>query len=148
MPDADRVDAALLLRRVWEPYERGESRDYQTFYDLLDEDVVFTTPVGELTGKRAVVHYFEHAWDLLDARPFERPLVYLGTGDRVAVLGEEDLRVKATGAATRGPWVWVHNLRGGRVTRILVFQDLSAVADTVRQALARSQAAVGDERPA
>lgn len=52
--------------------ERGESTDFQPFFDHLD-DVVFTASVGELRGKQAVVHYFTHAGELLAFRPLSDP---------------------------------------------------------------------------
>jgi ethanolamine utilization protein EutQ len=137
-PSADNV---ALLEGIWGPMERGESSDLQPFFDHLDDDVVFTTSAGELRGKRAVIHYFRHSGELLEFRPFERPQEYFGNGDRVVILGEETLRVRATGATTRVPWAWVHDLRDGLITRIEAIEDLSVVADAVTEALARARAA-------
>jgi hypothetical protein len=59
--------------------------------------------------------------------------------DRVVILGEETLRVRATGATTRVPWAWAYTLRDGLITRIEAIEDLSAVADTVAEALANAE---------
>jgi ketosteroid isomerase-like protein len=140
-PRSTRTDNVALLEGIWGPMERGESSDFQPFFDHLDDDVVFTTSVGELHGKQAVIHYFTHAGELLEFRPFERPQEYFGDGERVVIVGEETLRVRATGTATRVPWAWVHTLRDRLITRIEAIEDLSAVADAVSDAIARAQAA-------
>jgi ethanolamine utilization protein EutQ len=139
--EATPTDNLALLEGIWGPMERGESTDYQPFFDHLDDAVVFSTPVGELRGKQAVIHYFTHAGELLEFRPFERPQEYFGNGDRVVIVGEETFRVRATGVTTRGPWAWVHELHNGLITRIEAIQDLSAVADAIVEALARARAA-------
>jgi ketosteroid isomerase-like protein len=138
--EASGMDNVALLQRIWGPMERGESTDYQPFFDLLHDDIVFTTSLGELRGKQAVIHYFTHAGELVEFRPFERPSEYFGNGDRVVIVGEETFRVKATGVTVRGPWAWVHDLRDGLITQIEAIQDLSAAADAVAEALANARA--------
>jgi ketosteroid isomerase-like protein len=145
-PDAPLTEATptgnvALLEGIWGPMERGESSDFQPFFDHLDDDVVFTTSVGELRGKQAVIHYFRHSGELLEFRPYERPQEYFANGDRVVMLGEETLRVRATGATTRVPWAWAYDLRDGLITRIEAIEDLSVVADAVAEALANARAA-------
>jgi ketosteroid isomerase-like protein len=135
------TDNVALLEGIWGPMERGESTDYQPFFDHLDDDVVFTASVGELRGKQAVIHYFTHAGDLVEFRPFEQPQEYFGHADRVVIVGEETFRVRATGVTARTPWAWVHTLQDGLITRIEAIEDLSAVADAIAEALARARAA-------
>lgn len=72
---------------------------------------MFTTSVGKLHGKQAVVRYFLHAGELVEFRPFERPPEYFANGDRVVIVGEEASRVRASGVTARTPWAWVHELR-------------------------------------
>jgi ketosteroid isomerase-like protein len=135
------TDNVALLEGIWGPMERGESTDYQPFFDHLDDDIVFTTSVGGLRGKQAVIHYFTHAGELLEFRPFERPQEHFGDGDRVVIVGEETFRVRASGVTARTPWAWVYDLRNGLITRIEAIEDLSVVADAVTEALARARAA-------
>jgi ethanolamine utilization protein EutQ len=135
------TDNLALLERIWGPMERGESDDYQPFFDHLDDDVVLSTSAGELRGKQAVIHYFTHAGELVEFRPFERPQEYFANGDRVVIVGEETLTDRATGASVRRPWAWVHDLRDGLITRIEGIEDLSGVADAVSEAITRAQAA-------
>jgi ketosteroid isomerase-like protein len=138
-PRSTRTDNVALLEGIWGPMERGESGDFQPFFDHLDEDVVFTTSAGELRGKQAVMHYFTHAGELVEFRPFERPQEYFGDGDRVVIVGEESFRVRASGVTARTPWAWVHTLQDGLITRIEAIEDLSAVADAVTEALANAR---------
>jgi ethanolamine utilization protein EutQ len=135
------TDNVALLEGIWGPMERGESTDFQPFFDHLDDDVVFWTSVGELRGKQAVVHYFTHAGELVEFRPYERPQEYFGNGDRVVIVGEESFRVRVSGVTHRTPWAWVHTLQDGLITRIEAIEDLSAVADAITQALARARTA-------
>lgn len=139
------MDNVAMLQRVWTPLERGESGDMQPFFDSLDDTVVFETSVGELRGKPAVVYYFTHIGELVDARPFERPLEYFGNGDRVVILGEETFVVKESGVTAHAKWAWVHDIRDGKVTRIVSIQDLSAVAETIREAIVSARG--GDQPP-
>jgi ketosteroid isomerase-like protein len=88
-----------------------------------------------------VIHYFTHAGQLLEFRPYERPQEYFGDGDRVVIVGEESFRVRASGVTARTPWAWVNDLRGGLITRIEAIEDLSAVGDAVAEALANARAA-------
>jgi ketosteroid isomerase-like protein len=127
--------------------ERDASNDHQPFFDHLDDEVVLWSSIGELRGKQAVIHYFRHAGELLEARPFERPQEYFGNGDRVVIVGEETIRARASGVTTRGPWAWAYDVRDGLITHIEVIQDLSAVADAVGEALARAQAAASERWP-
>jgi ethanolamine utilization protein EutQ len=135
-PETDNV---ALMRRIWGPLERGESHDFGPFFDLLSDDVVFELPVGELHGKSSVIDYFAHASETLEFQPFEKPLQYYGDGERVVILGDETFRVKESGASHRAEWAWVVDVRDGRIVRIAAIQDLSGIADVIRDAVARSQ---------
>jgi ethanolamine utilization protein EutQ len=132
-------DAVAVLRSIYDPLERGESDDFQRFHDALAEDVVLTTPVGEVRGKQAVIGYLANAAATLEYNIFVRPLEYYGNGKRVVQLGGEIFRVKATGATHEADWAWVFDVEDGRITRILAIQDLSGVADEVAEALDKAQ---------
>jgi ethanolamine utilization protein EutQ len=137
-PETDNV---ALMRRIWGPLERGESDDFGPFFDALADDVVFELPVGELRGKAALIDYFARASERLEFQPFEKPLQYYGDGERVVILGDETFRVKENGASHRAEWAWVVDVRDERIVRIAAIQDLSGVADVIRDAVARSQPA-------
>jgi ketosteroid isomerase-like protein len=136
---APSTDGVAVLRSIYDPLERGDSDGFQPFHDALAEDVVFTTPVGEVHGKQAVVRYFANLAATLEYDIFVRPLEYYGDGKRVVQLGGEVFRDKATGATHQADWAWVFDVEDGRITRILAIQDLSGIADEVAEALDKAQ---------
>jgi ethanolamine utilization protein EutQ len=150
----ERRDPVALLRSVYDPLERGESADFQPFYDAFDEDIVLTTSMGEARGKPAVVGYFSKAAETMEFDIFVRPLEYFGDGNRVVQIGREIFRVKETGKTHEADWAWVYDFEDGRITRILGIEDLSGVADEEAEAMARAQeeasaqGAVGDQAAA
>jgi ethanolamine utilization protein EutQ len=135
----ERSDALALLRSIYDPLERGESKDFQPFYDAFDEDIVLTTAAGELRGKRAVTAYFSKAAETMDFDIFLRPLDYFGDGNRVVQVGRELFTVKETGKTHEADWAWVYDVEDGRITRILGIEDLSGVAAEEAAAMARAE---------
>jgi ketosteroid isomerase-like protein len=136
-------DKVALIRSIHDQQERGEPEGFQRFQDALAADVVFTTPVGEVRGKQAVIRYFASAATTLEFDIFVRPLEYFGDANRVVQVGGESFRVKQTGSTHEADWAWVFDFEHGRITRILAIQDLSGVADEVAEALATAQKEAG-----
>jgi ketosteroid isomerase-like protein len=135
----ERRDPVALLRSIYDPLERGESYDFQPFYDAFAEDVVLTISMGEVRGKPAVVGYFSKAAETMEFDIFVPPLQYFGDGNRVVQVGREIFRVKETGKTHEADWAWVYDVEDGRITRILGIEDLSGVADEEAEAMARAQ---------
>jgi uncharacterized protein len=139
------VDNVQLMREVHEPYERGEGDpDFQSIWDHVDDDVVYESPVGRLRGKQTVIDYFSRVSELAEFWPFERPIDYFSDGDRVVMMCEESVKVRQTGASTRGEWIWVLELRDGLITSIvhfLHFEDLSILVDQLKAAYDETTAA-------
>jgi ketosteroid isomerase-like protein len=139
------TDANLtLMKQIHEPLERGESDDFSPFFDALADDLLFSTPVGELRGKRAFISYLTHAAETMEFNPFERPIEYYANGAKVVLASREKFTVKATGQTHHAEWTWIVDMDGGRISRILHVQDLTAVADLVKEALAKAQAETTD----
>jgi ethanolamine utilization protein EutQ len=145
-PTADGAEAAniALMREIHDPLERGESHDMGRFFDALADDVVFSTPVGEVRSKRAFVGYLTHASETMEFSPFERPIEYYANGTKVVLASNETFTVKATGQTHTAEWTWIIDMDGGSISRILHIQDLTGVADLVREALAKAQAETTD----
>ena len=135
------LTAVDLMREIYEPLERGERRDFQAFFDALDDEVTLRFSVGELNGKKAVIAYFNNAGEALEFTPFETPLAYFGDGDRAVVVGDETFTVKETGVVHKAEWAWVYKVRDGKITEIRGIMDLSGIAGLVGQVIAQSQAA-------
>jgi ethanolamine utilization protein EutQ len=128
-----RTDARALVEASFGP------RDGLPDFDVLADDVVFTTQVGEVRGKQAVIDYFSRGAATIDFEPFVRPPEYVGDGNRVVQLGREVFKVKATGVTHEGEWAWVFDVHDGRITRINAIQDLSGIADDIAAALTGAQ---------
>lgn len=129
------MDNVALARRLINPPDGN----WQPLLDHLAEDVEFKvtipggTPIsGEFRGRQAVIEHFENLPDLLEFRQ-EGPMDFLGSGDRVVVLGRETVEIKKNGATVSGSeYADVLDFRDGLITRFLVIQDLSAVVDAYR----------------
>jgi ethanolamine utilization protein EutQ len=139
------TDNIALMQGIWGPLERGESDDFQPFFDALADDVVFTTSVGEVRGKKAVINYFVNAPATMEFNPFERPWEYYGDGDRVVIVGDESFKIKESGMTHRAEWAWLVDVHDGLITRILHIQDLSGVAETIEEAMSKAES--GTEQP-
>jgi ketosteroid isomerase-like protein len=126
------MDNVALAKRLINP----QDGNWQPLLDHLAEDIVFSvtipdgTPIsGEFRGKPAVIEHFERLPELL-AFEQERPMDFLGAGDRVVVLGRESFEIKKTGVTVTGSeYADVLDFRDGLITRFLVIQDLSAVVE-------------------
>jgi ethanolamine utilization protein EutQ len=138
------ADGVAFLRSIYDPLERGESDDFQPFYDAFAEDIVFTTSMGEVRGKQAAIGYFKHASTTMEFDIFVRPLEYFGDGNRVVQVGRETFRVKETGETHEADWAWVYDIEDGRITRILGIEDLSGVADEEAEAMVKAQEEVDE----
>jgi ethanolamine utilization protein EutQ len=134
------ASARELLQGIFGPMERGEADgDSPAFLDALADDAVFELAAGELRGKQAIGHYLGGG-ETMEFDPFKRPLEYFGDGDRVVILGDEDLTVRSTGVTRRAEWAWVVDVRDGLITHISEIQDISGVADEIGSLIAEAQA--------
>ena len=139
--DGPAAEHIALLRRIYDPFERGESSDNGPLFDAMTDDVVLELAAGKLHGKGAVAGYFEEGSKRVEFHPFDRPLQYFGAGDRVVQVGFETFRVKNTGVMHQADWAWVFDFRDGRISRIVGIEDLSGIVDVVADAVTAAQAA-------
>jgi ketosteroid isomerase-like protein len=129
------MDNLDLAKRLINPPDGN----WQPLLDHLAEDVVFKvtipegTPIsGEFRGKRAVAEHFERLPELLEFEQ-EKPMDFLGSSDRVVVLGRESFVIKKNNVTVTGSeYADVLDFRDGMITRFLVIQDLTAVVDAYR----------------
>jgi ketosteroid isomerase-like protein len=99
-------------------------------HDLLAEDVEFEVASGgdapgcrKDSGRQAVVDYFD---GLGDVPAFWR-MEYSAIDGRVIAWGDESFTVKGCGLVGGTEFALVFDLRQGRVTRLLVIEDLSFI---------------------
>ena len=135
------MDNVTLLRRIHDPYERGESEDFQPLWDIVADDVVYESPVGTVHGKQALIAYFDHVSETIGVWAFERPLEYFESAERVVMRGEERVTSHATGETIRGEWIWILDMPDGAITRIvhfLHFREPKILMDGLHAAYART----------
>jgi ketosteroid isomerase-like protein len=129
-------DNVGLLKSIFEEvYSTG---NIQPLLDHMAEDVVWKvtipdgTPIsGEFRGKQAVAAYFDRLPGIAEFQQL-RPPEYVGHGDQVIVLGYEDYTVKKTGKSFRGEYATVTDFDEGRITKMVVIQDLCGIAEAYR----------------
>lgn len=138
--DGKAEENIALLKAIYDPLESGESYDFQAFFDALADDAVFETPVKTIKGKAALAAYFTIGGELMEFRPFVRPLRYFGAGNQVVQWGFEKFQVKETGVTHEAEWAWIFEFADGKITRIVAIQDLAGISDVVAEATARAQA--------
>lgn len=134
------MDNLEFLRTLHAPYERGESDDFQPLYDCIAHDVVYDSPVGRLTGKPALIDFFDNAGELIDYWAFHSPIEYFRSDDRVLMRGEEKVTVKETGVTFLCDWAWAMDMHDGVITRIVHYLHsdhlptmVEALAETYRR---------------
>lgn len=114
-------------------HERGEG-PLQPLFDSLAEDVVFEVPCAPDTprygeparGKQAVIDLFLSDPEFFEDVEIERPLEFIGNGDRVVVLFALRYRIKKTGVTFRNKEAaLVIDFRYGKIVRMCEIQDMT-----------------------
>ena len=128
MSEADNVS---VVQRVFEAFGSG---DASAFLGLLSEDVEWTIAgppsvpyAGERRGHAGVTEFLQAIGGAVEMERFE-PQEFIAQGDKVAVVGFERARVRATGRAFDNPWVLLFTLRDGKITRFRSYEDTHAMA--------------------
>jgi ketosteroid isomerase-like protein len=128
------------LKQAYAAFGRG---DMDALLNVFDENVKWITPgpedlptAGQRTGRQEVADFFRIVDELFEFQRFE-PKEFLADGDRVVVLGEDTVRVKATGGVLDAAWAHVSTLSGGKVVHFQEYSDVSALVAELRAATAR-----------
>jgi uncharacterized protein len=130
-----------VIRRGYEAFGRG---DIGTLLSLCSEDIEWISPgppeiptAGRRRGRQEVAEYFRLLTELYDFQRFE-PLHFLADGDRVVVIGEDDVRFKATDGPIFAPWVHVFVIKNGKIARFQEYIDMSPVVAEMQAARTRA----------
>ena len=130
-----------VVRQGYDAFGRG---DINALLALLDEQIQWVTPgpselktSGRRTGRQEVGQFFASVNELFDVQRFE-PREFIAQGDRVAVVGSETARVRATGKMLELDWVHVFTLRDGNVVAFQEFYDTAAVVAAMSAAHANA----------
>lgn len=150
-----------LAKRAWawldteEDWTSGSRRDLQQeYFALLADDVVLhvdspgdTHIFGEdIRGKQAVIDMYAHAPEWIDGNRLERPLEFIGDGDRIVVVGAERYRIKESGVTARNKeFAIILDFRDGLISSIRQVGDMSEWIDAYRTAnITLARKAYGD----
>ena len=132
MPEAENVET---VRRMYDAFERG---DLAAVVDLLDEDIDFKFQgpkeipyTGAFLGRENVKKFFESVSEHVEGEAFNVQ-EFIASGDRVVVVGDERMRVKATGLAFEMEWADVFTLRDGKIVRFREYADTGAMLKAYR----------------
>ena len=103
--------------------------DIDTFYELLAEDCVFTSPMGEMKGRQAIIDGDRALLTQIDGhwRRLERgPII---SGDAIVTWGLFGGTVKATGKSFEMEACMVMHVNGDAIVAWESYSDFSKIAD-------------------
>ena len=121
------------LQVIRTAFERLGAQDAEGFMQLLSDDIEWATPgppellpfAGVHRGPQAVAAWFQKLNELEDVQRFE-PTDFLAQGDKVVVLGESRVKVRATDRVLDDHWFHVYTVRDGKITRFREAYDTAA----------------------
>ena len=118
-----------LIKATFDDLMRNGS--VETLFASVTDDVVLKNGSpellpfgGEYLGRDGLGEYFRRVDTVLEISDL-RVTDYFESRHKVVVLGDETLRIKASGEEFRSEWCTVFELREGRICRILVIEDHS-----------------------
>lgn len=132
------MDCISLAKRA---YSALESTDYTEYFDLISQDVILKfavprgTPIGgKFQGKPAVVDFFTAtALELFEDIRLEGPLEFLGSGNRVVILGRESYTIKKTTIrAQNKAFAIVLDFKDGQIVRDHQIKEMTEFIDSWR----------------
>jgi hypothetical protein len=126
-----------LVRRGYEAFGRG---DLAGLLSLFDEQIKWVTPgptdlptAGTRRGRDSVQQFFGTLAELFDFQRFE-PKEFIAQGDRVIVLGEDTVRLKATGAVFDLEWAHAFSVKNDKIVTFNEYLDTAAIVAELRTA--------------
>ena len=124
--------------------EMSRTGSVQPLLDMLADEAVFKlslppgTPLsGEFRGRLAIADYFDRLDDVLDVQEIHT-WDFVGNGDQVIVLGDEQFIVRKTGRACHSEFSLILDFLDGKIVRVLVIEDLSGVVEAYSSAGSRA----------
>lgn len=141
------ITEVQAVKRTGNEATVGNYGDYSPLYDLLADDVVWkvTCPEDtmrygpELRGKHAVIDLFMSEPEVIEEVDWERPLEFIGRGDRVVAVGTETYKFRKTGVRLRDRKVAiVMTFRDDLIARILIITNLAEWNDACPRPMSRA----------
>jgi uncharacterized protein len=138
MGDQQNLD---VVRGGYEAFGRG---DIEGLINRLADDVTWDTPgpsdlptAGKRRGHDQVRDFFKIVNELFEFEKFD-PHTFVAQGDRVVVLGDDALRLKASGEALQESWAHAFTLKDGKIVAFHEYLDTAALVAAMRKAEARA----------
>lgn len=118
-----------IVKQVYAAFGKG---DLEGLLGLLGRDVAWAIPgsapwSGEGRGHDHVKRFFQTFGSIAELDAFE-PRSFLADGDRVAVFGHEEGRVRETGRSWKSDFTHLFTLADGKVTAHREYADTEAIA--------------------
>ncbi|PWV74747.1 Ketosteroid isomerase-related protein [Prauserella marina] len=133
------TDNLALARRALShldtKFSRRESNILQPLFDSFSEDAVFWVPCEPNTprygeparGKQQIIDLFMSDPDFFEGVDIERPVEFIGDGDRIVATFALRYTIRRTGASYRGKEVaLIMDFKDGQIVRMTEIQDMSA----------------------
>lgn len=115
--------------------EMARTGSIQPLLDVLAEDASYKlslpvgTPLsGEFQGRDSITEYFERLDEVLDVLEVNTR-DFVGNGDQVIVLGDEQFVVRKSGRRCSSEFAFILEFREGQVARVRVIEDLSGIVE-------------------
>lgn len=123
------------VKVVQEAYAAFGRADIPGLLELVAEGVDWETPgrpeaipyAGRRRGRAEVAQFFSTLDEVEEFLRFE-PGEFIAQGDRVAVVGSYECRVRQTGRTVALDWLHLFTVRGGRVESFREYLDTAALA--------------------
>jgi uncharacterized protein len=121
-----------IVKKAYEDFGRG---DIAAILEILDENVVWTTPgnlpdSGTRRGPAEVAQFFQIVNDTWTFQAFE-PRDFIASGDQVAAVGSYTATTRSTGRQASADWVMVWKFRDGKVTNYQEYTDTAALENAM-----------------
>jgi ketosteroid isomerase-like protein len=131
-----------LVQKGYDAFGRG---DIDGLLSLLDAQIEWTTPgaddlptAGTRRGPAQVGEFFTTLSEMFEFDSFE-PQAFIADGDRVVVLGVDQVRVKGgSGKPLKESWCHVFTISNGKISAFREYMDTAAFAAELKTAGARA----------
>ncbi len=124
------------VERIYTAFGQG---DIPAMLNLLAEDIdwLFSGPAdipfaGRYRGREQVARFLKIVGETIEIEQFE-PQEFITKGNKVVVLGHEQMRVKSNGRTLETDWVHVFTLRNSKVVKINeLYYDIATIVAAFR----------------
>jgi hypothetical protein len=125
------MDNLQVIQQMYKDFGAG---NLPAVLAVFDKDVVWIRPgepdipfAGEFKGIEGLTKMFTIVAQTVKIKKFT-PKQFLSSGDTVAVIGEDQADVIATGKSYSSEWVYVYYLKDNKIVNVQVYIDTLEIA--------------------